>query len=158
MIPRLVDLEEQAQAEWDDLPRDGGHASFAGTPMTHREAEFRRQFVEPMALRINTAYKAGEISIEDLRLAHNACLGPIPSRRRFSRRLKHLTELEAISELFKRGIACRSSEQVAAGAMTDLPWVGDIAAANGITLVDPDDEEEPLDPDAEVEDIEGDLL
>lgn len=139
----------KAKAAWDALPAARGNDYFQGTPMTYREAHFRRTFVEPTMSDLHAAFKAGVLDSEQVRLAADAALSAIPKR---PGRRRFLTEPAAIALLFKRGIPCRSTAQVAAGAQSDLPWVGDIAADYGITLLDPDDDD--LDDEIDLTDVD----
>lgn len=141
----------QAAEVWRET-HETGMAAWEGTPMSSREARYRLEFVEPTVKRIYGAYRNGELSIEGVRLAIDAALSPIPSRRRHFRRPGEMTEAAAIVHLHKLGIATRSTQQVASGAMPDLPHIGDVADDYGITIVDPDEEE------VEMTDVESDLL
>jgi hypothetical protein len=121
------------------LRHDAGEA----WKLSHDEKEFRATFVEAWAQRINEARHTCQIDAEEARLAFMAVLSPIPYRRRLNRP-ERMSEGAAIVALFDMGVSCRSSDQVANHALPDLPYVRDIAAEYGITIIDDDEEEEQV--------------
>ena len=83
MIPRPAVLRREADEVWS----------------IYRNEDQFRMWVEGMwTPRINAARHAGDITNEDLRLAFDALLAPIPYRRRFGRMVR-MTVTEARAEL-----------------------------------------------------------
>lgn len=90
MIPSPIVLRHEADEAWHACNRN--------------EEAFRSRFVEgTWAPRINDARHAGQITDEELRLAFDAVLSPIPYRRRFGRMVR-MDLIDARIELFDCGV------------------------------------------------------